>query len=148
MKALLPLSLALAAISSPAFAQKEAMTTDKSALTPPIAEKRPHQSTHHGITLTDDYYWLKDQDYPKVDDADVLAYLKAENAYFEAQMAPHQPLVEAIFQEMKGRIKEDDSSVPQKDGNYIYWSKFDEGAQYKKHYRKAVAGGADQLILD
>jgi len=148
MKALLPLSLALAAISSPAFAQKEAMTTDKSALTPPVAEKRPHQSTHHGITLTDDYYWLKDQGYPKVDDADVLAYLKAENAYFEAQMAPHQPLVEAIFQEMKGRIKEDDSSVPQKDGNYIYWSKFDEGAQYKKHYRKAVAGGADQLILD
>ena len=148
MKALLPLSLALAAISSPAFAQKEAMTTDKSALTPPVAEKRPHQSTHHGITLTDDYYWLKDQGYPKVDDADVLAYLKAENAYFEAQMAPHQPLVETIFQEMKGRIKEDDSSVPLKDGDYIYWSKFDEGAQYKKHYRKAVAGGADQLILD
>ncbi len=148
MKALLPLSLALAAISPPAFAQKEAMTTDKSALTPPVAEKRPHQSTHHGITLTDDYYWLKDQGYPKVDDADVLAYLKAENAYFEAQMAPHQPLVEAIFQEMKGRIKEDDSSVPQKDGDYIYWSKFDEGAQYKKHYRKAVAGGPDQLILD
>ena len=148
MKALLPLSLALAAISSPAFAQKETMTTNKTALTPPVAEKRPHQSTHHGITLTDDYYWLKDQGYPKVDDAAVLAYLKAENAYFEAKMAPHQPLVETIFQEMKGRIKEDDSSVPQKDGNYIYWSKFDEGAQYKKHYRKAVAGGVDQLILD
>ena len=147
MKALLPLSIAIAAISSPAHAQKEPMTT-RTAAVPPVAEKRPHQSTHHGITLTDDYYWLKDQGYPKVDDADVLAYLKAENAYFEAQMAPHQPLVETIFQEMKGRIKEDDSSVPQKDGDYIYWSKFDEGAQYKKHYRKAVAGGADQLILD
>lgn len=151
MKALLPLSFALAAISAPAFAeessQKENMT-EKNVLTPPVADKRPHQSTHHGITLTDDYYWLKDQGYPVVDDADVLAYLKAENAYFEAQMAPHQPLVETIFQEMKGRIKEDDSSVPQKDGDYIYWSKFDEGAQYKKHYRKPVAGGADQLILD
>jgi len=145
MKALLPLSLALAAISSPAFAEKENMTTE---IKPPVADKRPHQSTHHGITLTDDYYWLKDQGYPKVDDADVLAYLKAENAYFEAQIAPYQPLVETIFQEMKGRIKEDDSSVPQKDGDYIYWSKFDEGAQYKKHYRKAVAGGADELILD
>ena len=147
MKALLPLSIAIAAISSPIHAQKEAMTT-QTAAAPPVAEKRPHQSTHHGITLTDDYYWLKDQGYPKVDDADVLEYLKAENAYFEAQMAPYQPLVETIFQEMKGRIKEDDSSVPQKDGDYIYWSKFDEGAQYKKHYRKPVAGGADQLILD
>ena len=57
MKALLPLSLALAAISSPALAQKENMTTE---IKPPVAEKRPHQSAHHGITLTDDYYWLKD----------------------------------------------------------------------------------------
>ena len=163
MKALLPLSLALAAISTPAVAKKENMTTE---IKPPVAEKRPHQSTYHGITLTDDYYWLKDQGYPVVDDADVLAYLKAENAYFEAQMAPYQPLVETIFQEMKGRIKEDDSSVPQKDGDYIYWSKFDEGAQYKKHYRKRVdvyrdirtvhgqpspeeiTEGSDELILD
>jgi oligopeptidase B len=148
MKALLPLSIAIVAIPLPASAQKEPMTTEKTALTPPVAEKRPHSSTHHGITLTDDYYWLRDQSYPKVDDTDVLAYLKAENAYFEAQMAPHKDLVETIFQEMKGRVKEDDSSVPQKDGDYIYWAKFDEGAQYKKHYRKAVAGGADQLILD
>ena len=151
MKALLPLSFAFAAISAPVFAEelaKKENMTEKAALTPPVAETRPHSSTHHGITITDDYYWLRDQSYPKVDDADVLAHLKAENAYFEAQMAPHQPLVETIFQEMKGRIKEDDSSVPQKDGDYIYWSKFDEGAQYKKHYRKPVAGGADQLILD
>ena len=128
------------------------MTTKKTAV-PPVADKRPYQSTHHGITLTDDYHWLKDQGYPKVDEADVLAYLNAENAYFEAQMAPHKGLVETIFQEMKGRIKEDDSSVPQKDGAYIYWSKFDEGQQYRKHYRKPVVakatdGSADQLILD
>ena len=140
-------------LAVPAFAdtlpKKDSMTEASTAdIKPPVAEKWSHQSIHHGITLTDDYYWLKDQSYPKVDDADVLAYLKAENAYFEAQMAPHQPLVETIFQEMKGRIKEDDSSVPQKDGNYIYWSKFDAGTQYKKHYRKPVAGGPDQLILD
>jgi oligopeptidase B len=145
MKALRPFFLALCVISSPAFAQKEAMTTN---ITTPVADKRPHSSTHHGIILTDDYHWLRDQGYPKVDDADVLAYLKAENAYFEAQMAPQLPLVETIFQEMKGRIKEDDSSVPQKDGDYIYWSKFDEGQQYRKHYRKAVKGGPDELILD
>ncbi|MBK7161832.1 MAG: S9 family peptidase [Sphingomonadales bacterium] len=115
---------------------------------PPIAEKRPHQYTVHGVTITDDYHWLRDQGYPKIENEEILAHLEKENAYFEAQMKPQAELVETIFQEMKGRIKEDDSSVPQKDGDYIYWSKFDEGTQYRKHYRKAVKGGADQLILD
>ncbi|WP_430447253.1 S9 family peptidase [Sphingorhabdus contaminans] len=124
--------------------------TEKSAaeIKPPVAAKRPHSATYHGVTLTDDYHWLKDQSYPTIDDAEILEHLKAENAYFEAQMAPQAALTETIFQEMKGRVKEDDSSVPQKDGDYIYWSKFEEGAQYRKHYRKPVAGGPDQLILD
>jgi oligopeptidase B len=151
MKALLSISLIVAAFATPVHAQTSPITKDTMTIKPPIAEKRPHSQTHHGITVTDDYYWLKDQSYPKVDDKDVLEYLKAENAYFEAQMAPHKALTETIFQEMKGRMKEDDSSVPQKDGDYIYWAKFDEGAQYKKHYREAVAGdeaGLDRLILD
>ncbi|HPV69366.1 MAG TPA: S9 family peptidase, partial [Sphingorhabdus lacus] len=124
--------------------------TEKSAaeIKPPVAATRPHSATYHGVTLTDDYYWLKDQSYPTIDDAEILEHLKAENAYFDAQMAPQAALTETIFQEMKGRVKEDDSSVPQKDGDYIYWSKFEEGAQYRKHYRKPVAGGPDQLILD
>ena len=149
MKALLPLFVMIGALSSPVFAQKENMT-EKSAteIKPPVAVKRPHSATYHGVTLTDDYYWLKDQSYPTIDDAEILNHLKAENAYFEAQMAPQAALTETIFQEMKGRVKEDDSSVPQKDGDYIYWSKFEEGAQYRKHYRKPVAGGPDQLILD
>jgi oligopeptidase B len=115
---------------------------------PPVAAKRPHQATHHGVTLTDDYHWLKDRSYPTIDDAEILDHLKAENAYFEAQMAPQATLTETIFAEMKRRVKEDDSSVPQKDGDYIYWSTFETGGQYRKHYRKPVAGGADQLILD
>ncbi|HEV7233687.1 MAG TPA: S9 family peptidase, partial [Sphingorhabdus sp.] len=115
---------------------------------PPVAKKLPHQQTFHGVTLTDEYHWLKDQSYPKIDDAEILDHLKAENAWFEAQMGPQAALTETIFQEMKGRVKEDDSSVPQKDGDYIYWSKFDEGAQYRKHYRRPIAGGTDQLILD
>jgi oligopeptidase B len=149
MKALLPLFVMIGALSSPVFAQKENMT-EKSAteIKPPVAVKRPHSATYHGVTLTDDYYWLKDQSYPTIDDAEILNHLKAENAYFEAQMAPQAALTETIFQEMKGRVKEDDSSVPQKDGDYIYWSKYEEGAQYRKHYRKPVAGGPDQLILD
>lgn len=149
MKALLPLFVMIGAVSSPLFAQKENMTEKSAAeIKPPVAAKRPHSATYHGVTLTDDYHWLKDQSYPTIDDAEILEHLKAENAYFEAQMAPQAALTETIFQEMKGRVKEDDSSVPQKDGNYIYWSKFEEGAQYRKHYRKPVAGGPDQLILD
>lgn len=149
MKALLPLFVMIGAVSSPLLAQKENMTEKSAAeIKPPVAAKRPHSATYHGVTLTDDYYWLKDQSYPTIDDAEILEHLKAENAYFEAQMAPQAALTETIFQEMKGRVKEDDSSVPQKDGDYIYWAKFEEGAQYRKHYRKPVAGGPDQLILD
>ena len=145
------------AIASPAAFAAEPTQTSKENMTetnqPPVAEKRAHSFTHHGITIEDPYYWLKDQSYPKVDDADILAHLKQENTYFEANMAPHKPLVDALFTEMKARIKEDDSSVPQKDGDYIYWSTFETGGQYRKHYRKAAANGkahagGDQLILD
>ena len=115
---------------------------------PPVAEKREHSYSRHGITISDPYNWLHDKSYPKVDDKDVLAYVEAENAWFEARMAPHKAMVDSLFEEMKGRIKEDDSTVPQKDGDFLYWSKFDEGQEYRKWYRKPVAGGADQLILD
>ena len=115
---------------------------------PPVAEKREHSYSHHGITISDPYNWLHDKSYPVVDDKDVLAYVEAENAWFEARMAPHKAMVDSLFEEMKGRIKEDDSTVPQKDGDFLYWSKFDEGQEYRKWYRKPVAGGADQLILD
>ncbi|WP_252260578.1 S9 family peptidase [Erythrobacter aurantius] len=117
-------------------------------MTPPVAEKREHSYTHHGITISDPYDWLYDKSYPTVDDEDVLDYVKAENAYFEAQMAPQAELTEALFTEMRARIKEDDSTVPQRRGDFLYWSEFEEGAQYRKHYRKPVAGGEAQLILD
>ena len=144
------MTFALAAASltlapAPAHAQKAAMTD---SLKPPVAAVRPHRTTRHGITVEDPYFWLKDQSYPKVDDPDVLAYLKAENAYFEGMMAPRAALVETIFQEMKGRIKDEDASVPQKDGDWLYWVEYDAGAQYKKWYRKPVAGGDKTLILD
>ena len=61
----------------------------------------------------------------------MLAYLRAENAYYEAAMAPHQPLIETVFQEMRGRIPEDDSSVPVRDGDWLYWWAFQPGAQYR-----------------
>ncbi|MGN6621888.1 MAG: S9 family peptidase [Sphingomonas sp.] len=117
-------------------------------LTPPQAALRPHSFTAHGHTIDDPWAWLKDPAYPDVSDKDVLAYLEAENAYFEAVMAPHQPLVDRLYEEMKGRIKEDDSSVPQKDGDWLYWTAFETGGQYRKWWRKPVSGGADQLLLD
>ncbi|APW74046.1 S9 family peptidase [Sphingopyxis granuli] len=114
----------------------------------PVAEQRPHTLTLHGTTLSDPWHWLRDESYPVVDDPDVLAYVKAENAWFDAAMKPHEGLVETLFQEMKGRIKEADASVPQKDGDWLYWIEFEEGAEYKKWYRRAVTGGDAQLILD
>ncbi|SMF61973.1 S9 family peptidase [Allosphingosinicella indica] len=115
---------------------------------PPVAARRPHSYERHGVTIDDPYHWLRDPGYPKVEDEEVLAYLREENAYFDAVMAPHAALVETLFEEMKGRIKEDDSSVPVRDGEYFYWWAFDAGAQYRKWYRRPVAGGADQLIFD
>ena len=114
----------------------------------PIAARKPSTKTVHGITLTDDYAWLRDPKYPDVTDREVLDYLTAENSYFETAIAPHQPLIETIFQEMKGRIKEDDQSVPAKDGDYFYWRAFETGGQYRKWWRRPVAGGPDELILD
>jgi len=145
------MSLAPASAREAAQASKEEtqVTAHKSAPTsPPIAEKREHSYTRHGITISDPYDWLYDKSYPQVDDKDVLAYLEAENAWFEANMAARKDFTEALFTEMRARIKEDDSTVPQKDGDFLYWSEFEEGAQYRKHYRKPVAGGEAQLILD
>ncbi len=114
----------------------------------PNAARKPFTKTVHGVTLSDDYAWLRNPKYPEVNDPEILDYLKAENAYFEIAMAPHQPLIETLFQEMKGRIKEDDQSVPAKDGDYLYWRAFETGGQYRKWWRRPAGGGADELILD
>ena len=97
--------------------------------TPPVAPKKPHVETHHGIALSDEYAWLRDPGYPEVTDQEVRGHLAAENAWFEQRTAPHQPRIDALFTEMRGRIKEADKSVPQKDGNWLYWIEFEEGAE-------------------
>ena len=101
----------------------------------PIAEAREHTSTYHGIELKDPYFWLKDQSYPVIDDEKVLDYLRAENAYYEAFMKPHSSLVDTIFEEFKGRLDEDDASVPTKDGAFVYQSKYEPGKQYRVSLR-------------
>ncbi|MDJ0278748.1 S9 family peptidase [Sphingomonas sp. 2R-10] len=115
---------------------------------PPIAEQRDHRFERHGITVSDHWAWLRDPKYPKVEDATILDYLRSENDYFEAVMGPHQPLVDTLFTEMRARIKEDDATVPQRDGDWWYWSDFETGGEYRRWWRKPVAGGDDELILD
>jgi oligopeptidase B len=119
---------------------------------PPQAAKKPHGFTHHGITVEDDYAWLRDAGYPEVTDKAVLEHLEAENRWFEARMAEQKARTDALFTEMRARIKEADKSVPQKDGDWLYWIEFEEGAEYKKWWRRPVAAkddaSADELILD
>ena len=115
---------------------------------PPKAEQRPYRYERHGTTIEDPYHWLRDPKYPQVEDKSVLAYLTAENDYFQQVMQPHEGLIATLFEEMKGRIKEDDSSVPIRDGDYLYWWQFRPGAQYRTWYRKPVAGGDEQVIFD
>jgi oligopeptidase B len=114
---------------------------------PPRAETRPYRYERHGVAIDDPWHWLRDPDYPQVAKPEILAYLTAENDYFEAAMAPHKPLVETLFEEMKGRIKEDESSVPIRDGDWVYWWAFRPGAQYRTWYRKLATGAGDEQIV-
>src|SRR5690606_8223065 len=91
-------------------------------INPPNAKKQPVRSAWHGVELVDDYAWMRAENWqevmrdPALLPADIRAHLEAENAYTEAALADTKELQEQLFQEMKGRIKEDDSSVPAPDG--------------------------------
>jgi len=103
---------------------------------PPIAAKRPVTDTRHGITRTDDYAWLRAENWqevmrdPSTLDADIRAHLEAENAHTTAEMTDTEALQDTLFQEMKGRIKQDDSSVPMVDGPFAYATRYREGEQH------------------
>lgn len=122
-------------------------------LTPPMAARRPHRFSHHGDTMTDDYYWLKDAGYPDVTDEGILAYLREENEYYEAVTKTDKGTVEEIFSEIKGRIKDDESGVPWQDGLFDYRWAFNEGAQYRTWYYRprkmsAFEDGDWSVLLD
>ena len=111
--------------------QPDVMPNSNSLPPPPKAETRPHAYTHHGITVEDPFQWLKDASYPTVDDADVLAYLEAENRYFEAAMAPHAALVDSLFEEIKARQQPDEASVPVREGAWFYQWRYEQDGQYR-----------------
>ena len=97
--------------------QPQSESSEKPA--PPVAGQRPHSVTHHGVTLEDPWQWLRDPGYPAVEDPEVLAYLNAENDYFDAMMTPHQALIDVIFEEIKARQQPDLSSVPWRRGRLV-----------------------------
>ena len=109
---------------------------------PPTAEQRPYNYERHGVAIEDPWHWLRDPKYPDVTDPDVLAYLHAENDYFEGWKAQRHELIDQLFEEMKGRIKEDDSSVPVRDGDFLYWWAYRPGAQYRTWYRRPMVENA------
>ena len=104
---------------------------------PPVAPRRPSKRTLHGVALVDDYAWLKDANWqevlrkPELLDPDIRTYLEAENRYTEAFLGPLEGLKKTLVGEMRGRIKEDDSSVPQPDGPFAYLWKFNPGGQHE-----------------
>jgi len=107
------------------------MTDVNQSPQPPIARRRLHTATDHGVTIEDAYHWLRDSGYPKVADPLVLRYLQAENSYFEAMMAPHERRVEVLFQELKGRQQPDEASVPVLNGDWYYQWRYQQGGQYR-----------------
>ncbi|NUZ12335.1 S9 family peptidase [Pseudoalteromonas sp. McH1-7] len=112
--------------------------------TQPLAKKLPKSLLHHDHERIDNYYWMRD-DERKNDE--VLAHLNAENAHCDALMAPHQTLQSQLFEEMKGRIVKDDSSVPSKDGSYWYVSEVNGDEEYAKHYRASQEDLSDKTLL-
>jgi oligopeptidase B len=110
----------------------------------PIAKKIPHKLIKHGDIRIDNYFWMKDREHPEV-----LAYLKAENDYCEAKMSHTKRFQEELFEEMKGRIKEDDSSVPYKYNGYWYITKFEKGKDYPIYTRKKDSlDNPEELLFD
>lgn len=102
----------------------------------PIAARRSSLRTHHGDTFDDPYEWLRDKDSPEV-----IAHLDAENAHTDGALAGLSGLRETLFQEIKARVQETDLSVPTRRGDWWYYSRTEEGAQYGIHCRTAAADG-------
>ena len=110
----------------------------------PIAKKIANQFNEHNIKRTDNYYWLRDKE-----NQEVLDYIDAENKYTEAYFKSSQRLQDNLFEEMKSRIKEDDSSVPYFKNGYWYYTRYEEGSEYAIYCRKrGDINAAEEILLD
>jgi oligopeptidase B len=124
------------------------------AADPPRAERRPQAATWHGVTLVDDFAWLRAANWQEVMrdplklDPAIRTYLEAENGYADQALADTTALQAALFAEMKGRIKEDDSTVPADDGPFAYYLRYRAGGQHPAICRQPRSGGGEELLLD
>jgi oligopeptidase B len=134
-------------------------TTPKRELPPaPMAKKEPKELTEHGDTRVDNYYWMRLSDEQKnapedqrdQQTKDVLTYLNSENDYTKKVMAHTDAFQAKLFEEMKGRIKEDDQSVPVKDNGYFYYTRFEAGKDYAFNCRKkdTMESGKEEVLVD
>lgn len=131
---------------SPALALLLALVPGAAAQSPPtpVARVAPKVDTIHGDVLVDDYYWLRDKQNPEV-----MAYLEAENAYSAAGTRHTEALRERLYQEILGRIKETDLSVPYRDGGYWYYTRTEQGKSYPIFCRKrGTLSAPEEVILD
>lgn len=127
---------------------------DPAAAQPPVAAVRPVTATCHGDTRTDDYGWLRSADWrtvmtdPSVLEPEIRRHLEAENAYAAAVLAPLDGLRKTLVAELRGRIREDDSSVPAPDGPFAYAMRYREGGEQPLVVRTPRAGGTEEILLD
>ena len=137
-------ALALAAFSPVVVVAQQAPATSAAApaLTPPVAAVRPHRFEEHGTVRTDPYYWLKERSNPEV-----ISYLEAENTYTKAVMAHTEALQDRLYEEMKGRVLQNDQSVPFREGNYFYYTRLVEGRNYPIYARKRGSLNAPEEIM-
>lgn len=111
---------------------------------PPVAPTVDHREVRHGATVIDNYYWLREKSNPKV-----VAYLEAENAYTQAMTADLAPFQDALYKEMLGRLKQTDLTVPVRRGEYLYYSRTEEGKQYPiQCRRKGSMEAPEEILLD
>ncbi|MDA8081543.1 MAG: S9 family peptidase [Actinomycetota bacterium] len=115
----------------------------QSAGAPPKAEKLPVTLTHFENDRIDEYYWMRDRESPKVADL-----LMEENSYTKRVMSELEDLENRLFGEIRERVKETDLSVPVRKGNYLYFSKTEEGKQYPIHVRRRVDKESEETLLD
>ena len=113
-----------------------------SDLAPPVAKIDPTELEKHGDVRIDNYYWLRERE-----DPEVIAYLEAENAYLDTVFGHTKPLQEKLFDEIIGRIKQDDASVPYKKGDYYYSWRYPEGGEYRIYCRRKGSLEADEEVM-
>src|SRR6266436_3194442 len=136
--------LALAAFAPGVILAQQQPTTPATAavLSPPLAAVREHRFDEHGTVRIDQYYWLRDRDNPEV-----IKYLEDENAYTKLVMAHTQALQDRLFEELKGRVRQNDESVPYRQGSYFYYTRLVEGKDYPIYARKRGSLSAPEEIM-